>query len=432
MLLATAATGLAAGPLGMGRAFAQAGQPIHFTAWSAAVDQVRSHISSFESETGIKVAYENYPGAQFRATLVNKFVTGAPLDVMWMNDAWTPEFVNAGWIVPIDEYADLTKYNSDIEAYCLDSLTYDGRQYGLVYYTDFMAFFYNADILQQAGITKPPQTWDEVVEQSLTIKQKGLSEYPLIIPLAADAWLVEFVSSIVFSFGGRFIGADGMPVMQAPDGGAVAALKWMQAAMHEHEVMSKGAPETQEINALKAFGAGAHAFAVLPRYRIKPLNDPSQSQVPGKVRLALMPKGGAKGTNETCGWVRYYGMTPAARKDEAKAANCLKFIEWFGGKAGGEYVFQKMLMLDLGVPFCTKPLNADPDVRKFYKDYIGGTEIVGAQSVLAVKKDVIAPWFGEWNEVNNTSWQRAFLRQVSAEQALATSADEWTRLKKSY
>src|SRR5262249_52863697 len=83
-------------------ALAQAGGPINFNAWSAAVDQVKSHVTAFEKTTGLKVNYENFPYAQFRSTLVTKFTTGTPLDVVWMNDAWTPEFAEAGWIVPID------------------------------------------------------------------------------------------------------------------------------------------------------------------------------------------------------------------------------------------------------------------------------------------------------------------------------------------
>src|SRR5437868_15537228 len=100
------ASALAATPLSsaMARsALAQSGEAINYTAWSAAVDQAKSHVTAFEKATGIKVNYENFPAAQFRATLVTKFSGGEPLDVIWMNDAWTPEFAEAGWIVPIDD-----------------------------------------------------------------------------------------------------------------------------------------------------------------------------------------------------------------------------------------------------------------------------------------------------------------------------------------
>jgi len=59
---ALAGSAAAIGALGAGQVRAQ-GRPINFTAWSAAVDQVKSHISAFEKATGNKVNYENFPWA---------------------------------------------------------------------------------------------------------------------------------------------------------------------------------------------------------------------------------------------------------------------------------------------------------------------------------------------------------------------------------
>jgi multiple sugar transport system substrate-binding protein len=411
-------------------ALAQAGGPVNFNAWSAAVDQVKSHITAFEKATGLKVVYENFPYAQFRSTLVTKFTTGTPLDVVWMNDAWTPEFAEAGWIVPIDDVPQLMKYNGDLEKYCVNAMTYKGRQYGLVYYTDHMAFMYNTEVLQKAGIAAPPTSWDEVVTQALKIKEKGLAEYPLLLSLAADTWLIEMIGSIAYSFGGRFTDAKGMSTLTDPKNGVVTAAKWISDAINVHKIVSPGTVATHEIDGLKAFGNGTAAFGLFPRYRIRALNDPAQSQVPGKVRIALMPQGSGAGSGHyTCGWVRYYGVTPRARADKQHEAAVLKFVEWFGGKAPDEYVFQKMLMLDLGVPFCTTPLSADKDILAFYDKWVGGSEIVTKQASLAITKDVITPWFGEWNETNNQAWQAVFLGKATPEAGLKVSADKWNELK---
>ena len=82
-LKASAAAALAgSGTFGaMSRALAA--DPINFFAWSAGVDQVKSHVSAFEAKTGLKVAYANAPWAQYRDTLVTKVVGKAPLDVLW-------------------------------------------------------------------------------------------------------------------------------------------------------------------------------------------------------------------------------------------------------------------------------------------------------------------------------------------------------------
>src|SRR5487761_2282022 len=105
-------------------AWAQTSTPLNMMTWSAAVDTVTSHLSAFEKKTGIYVAYGNMPWAQYRDGMVTKFVGGAPLDMMWVSDAWLPEWVEAGWIAPIDEFDFLMKYNADAESFCTNSMTY--------------------------------------------------------------------------------------------------------------------------------------------------------------------------------------------------------------------------------------------------------------------------------------------------------------------
>jgi len=414
----------------MSPADAQGRPPINFMTWSAAVDQVKSHISAFEAQSKLKVNYENAPGAQFRQTLVTKFVSGSPLDVMWVSDAWLPEFAEAKWLAPVDRYTELTRYNADLEKYCVDSMVYKGNQYGNVYYTDFMAFLYNEDMLKRAGIAAPPTTWEEVVEQSIRLKERKICEFPMLLSLQADVtWFIEFVSAMAFSFGGRFVDDAGKSVMQDPKGGVAAALRWIHEAIHTHKIVSPAATNTQEIAGLKAFGAGQHAFGIIPRYRIRPLNSPSESQVAGKVRIALMPKGGPNGQHATCGWVRFYGLSASAQRDAAKAADCVKLIEWFGGKALDAYRFQKMLILDLGLPYCTRPLDDDPDIARFYDTFAGGSTVVKRQASMARKKDVVATWFGEWNDANTQAWQKAILNQSTVAAALAESGRTWDRLR---
>jgi multiple sugar transport system substrate-binding protein len=407
---------------------ARAADPIYFATWSAAVDQVKSHIAAFESRTGVKVEYSNAPWAQFREAMVTKFIGKAPIDTLWVSDSWLPEWAEAGWILPIDQHKSLTAYNSDVDTFCVDSMSYNGKQYGITYYTDFMGFIYNAEILDKAGIKAPPQSWNEVVEQSKIIKDKGLSQWPMLLALAQETWLIEFLAAMIYSQGGRFTDDKGMAVMQDGKSGAVSALRWVVDAVQKHKIVSPSCVETGELAALKSFSSGQHAFGLIPKYRLRTLNDPQQSQVAGNAKITLMPKG-ENGSHATVGWMRFYGMTPRAQADKVRAEDTVKLMEWFGGKADGAYTFQKLLFKDIGAGFGVKSLFQDPDMRKLYAAY-GDVEIIGQQQSLARKKDVITPWFGEWNDVNGSAWQQAVLGKVTPEQALKTSADKWTALKK--
>jgi multiple sugar transport system substrate-binding protein len=424
--LKTSAAGLAAAGVGATRALA-ADEQIYFATWSAAVDTVQSHIAAFERETGIKVAYSNSPWAQYRETMITKFVGKAPIDTLWVSDSWLPEWAEAGWILPVDQYKVLTD-NSDVDKFCVDSMTYKGKQYGITYYTDYMAFIYNAEMLAKAGIKTPPQSWAEVVDQANIIKDKGLSQWPVLISMAQESWLIEFMTAMVYSNGGDFVDDKGNAVMQDPANGAGPALKWLVDAVQTHKILSPSCVETGELAVLKAFSSGEHAFGLIPKYRLRTLNDPAQSKIAGNAKIALMPQG-TKGSHATVGWMRFYGMTPRAQADAKRAADTVKLMAWFGGKADGDYKFQKMLFKDVGSGFGVKSLFNDPDIRAAYASY-GDVDLISQQQSLARKKDVVTPWFGEWNDVNGTAWQQAIMGKVTVEQALNTSAAKWTELKK--
>ena len=421
--------GLAAGSMLPFAGRAMAADSLNFFTWSAAVDVVKSHLTAFEQKYGIQVTYNNAPWAQYRDSMVTKFVGKAPLDVLWVSDSWLPEWADAGWIAPVDGFPELMKYNADTDDFCNKSMQYKGRQYGLTYYSDYMAFFCDEEKLAKAGISAPPKTWDEVVEQSLKIKKAGISEYPLMLSMARESWLIEFLTAMVYSHGGRFVDEQGNAVMQDPRKGAQQAMQWIVDAVQKHKIVSPACVELGELNGLKAFSSGNHAFALLARYRVRTLNDPKQSQIAGRAKQVLMPAGGPNGSNATVGWMRFHGMSAQAAADKTRAANSAKLIEWFGGKADGQYKFQKLLFNDIGSGFGVKSLFKDPDIRAGYQKY-SDIAMFEKQQQLAQKKDVVSRWFGEWDEVNGTAWQAAILGKSSVADALKKSAQTWNDLKK--
>lgn len=424
----SAGAGLAASGLvgGMSRAFAADSVNLH--TWSAGVDTVKRMLVPFQKEAGLNVNYNNLPFAQYREAMVTKFVGQAPIDVLWVSDGWLPEWADAGWLAPLDGYPQLLKYNGEVQDFCTQSMRYKGRQYGLTYYTDYMAFLYDADKLAKAGIAAPPATWGELVAQSLKIKNAGLSQYPLMLSMARESWLIEFMSSLVFSNGGRFVDDSGKAVMDDPKHGALTSLQWVADAVNKHRIVSPACVELGELNGFKAVASGNHAFALLPRYRIQALNDPRQSRVAGHIKQALMPAG-PNGSHATVAWMRMHAMSAAAGANKTRAAEATRLIEAFGGRFDGQYAFQKAMFLDTGTAFGVKPLFNDPEVRAAYEKY-GDFSMFQKQQDLARKKDVITRWFGEWDKTNGTAWQAAILGQSSVADALKTSAQKWTALSK--
>ena len=90
---------------------------------------------------------------------------GTAPDVVACALDWTTTFGNAGLLAPLDEY--IAADGVDVSQYvqgAINASTVDGKLYALPFRSETYALFYNVDLLEAAGYTEPPQTWDEVLE----------------------------------------------------------------------------------------------------------------------------------------------------------------------------------------------------------------------------------------------------------------------------
>ncbi len=170
-----AAAALAAPALLRAPRSAAAATNLDFVIWNYAEDIVQDNINIFQEANPdvTRQAELDSPGTTFHETMVNRFRSKTPTDVTYNGGNWLEEFAAAGWVVPLDDHFDwVAGYKDKVLPFAWQDMTYNGKVYGLPYYADTITFMYNAKILEDAGITAPPQTWDEVTEQALTLKEK--------------------------------------------------------------------------------------------------------------------------------------------------------------------------------------------------------------------------------------------------------------------
>ena len=80
----------------------------------------------------------------------------------------------------------------------------DGKQYGVPFDAGIVGFWYNKDLFAQAGLDKPADTWDGLLEQVQTLKDAGIT--PIAVG-AGDKWPAHFWYSYLMV---RLGGADAM------------------------------------------------------------------------------------------------------------------------------------------------------------------------------------------------------------------------------
>ena len=113
----------------------------------------------------------------------------------------------------------------DIETSFIDSAKIDGVAYGLPSVASTRALFYNKTLFTQAGVTAPPNTWDELLAAAQKISKLGGGVYGYGMPLGSEEAQAE---SSIFAYGaGASWEADGKMTIDTPE--ATEALTFMKS-----------------------------------------------------------------------------------------------------------------------------------------------------------------------------------------------------------
>ncbi len=118
-----------------------------------------------------KITYREMPSdtGQYFDKLRTQFQAGGgDIDVIVGDVIWPAQFAANGWI------SDVTDRFTDADEFLpgpMQSATYDGKIYGVPWYTDAGLLYYRQDLLEKAGYSEPPKTWDELQEMANKIQQ---------------------------------------------------------------------------------------------------------------------------------------------------------------------------------------------------------------------------------------------------------------------
>lgn len=115
-----------------------------------------------EACPNITVDYQPVAGDYPQAMLAN-FSAATPPDVFYVDSAVAPEWIEEGFLMPLDDYISETGVDTSqfYEGYLDAFRGPDGGIYGLPKDASTLALFYNEAMLSDAGI-EPPTTWEEL------------------------------------------------------------------------------------------------------------------------------------------------------------------------------------------------------------------------------------------------------------------------------
>ena len=402
---------------------------LDFVVWSYGIETIQDNIKNSEAANPeCKINLQDHSWLEYHDTMVGRFVAGDPPPLLYGSDHWLQEWGSAGWLAPIDEsFPQVLEYDEEIAPYALQGMTYDDHVYGLSYYADTIDFVYNKEHLEQAGFDSAPESWQDVWDMSMALKEQGITEYPLILAFSQqEGASIETMISMIYGRhegSGALFDEEGNPTFNEEGSAAYEAIEWLRQA-YEEGILDPASLQTAEIDQVKSMQAGAHTFTILPQYNMAELNKPESGDFAGSFEIALMPGD----SHATVGYVRFYSMTPGAEQMGEAALDCAwKFLEYFGGKTDGEYKVVKRWAVENGLGFAQLPLFEDPDVQEAFGSW-GDVEVIAAQAELARAKEGLTPWFGTWDIFTRAEIHKAILGQQSTMDTLNNMADQWNEL----
>lgn len=140
------------------------------------VTAINELIKMFEAENpGIRVVHETFPYAAFAEKVAAAVPAGTGPHIVNLYYGWLPAWQRAGYLQPLPEEWFRPEEIEAEFAPLIKAAKMDGRYWGLPTAVRTLALFYNIDLFEQFGITKPPETWEEFLEiaRKLTVWQGG-------------------------------------------------------------------------------------------------------------------------------------------------------------------------------------------------------------------------------------------------------------------
>ncbi|WP_055489248.1 sugar ABC transporter substrate-binding protein [Streptomyces sp. TP-A0356] len=285
---------------------------------------LQPELDKFEKQTGIKVKLEVVPWSDLLNRILTATTSGQGPDVLNIGNTWSASLQATGALLPWDakNFDKIGGRDRFVDS-ALGSTGAQGKDPAAVpLYSMAYALYYNKKTFADAGISKPPATWDELIADGKRISAKGKQG------LGAEGSNLSENIHHVFVFakqhGADFFAADGKADFTSD--GAVAAVKQYVDLMAKDKVIPAGNAEYAQNQSVSDFAKGRTAMLL---WQSASANLKSQGMSEDQYGIAPVPvQSGAPGTGTNVNSM-VAGINLAVFKNTRNldgAANFVKFM----------------------------------------------------------------------------------------------------------
>ncbi len=333
--------------------------PVTITYWdtSNATNEAPTYkalVKEFEAANkDIKVKFVNVPFDQAQ----NKFDTaagasGAP-DVLRAEVGWTPAFAKKGYFLPLDgteALAEQDKFKSNL----LEQAKYEGKTYGVPLVTDTLAFVYNKELFEKAGV-EVPKTWEDLKKAAATIKDKtGVDGY-------WGSTAGYYGQPFLYGEGTDTVDAEGKKITVASAEAKKAYQTWLDLfdgkGLHKADTTADAYAHQQD-----AFNNGKVASIIQGPWEITNFYKGSAFKDKENLGIATVPAGSAGKAGAPTGG---HNLSVYAGSDKAHQEAALKLVNFMTSAKSQETIALKNSTLPTRDDAYTDKVKADPGIAGF-------------------------------------------------------------------
>jgi len=370
----------------------------------------------FYEKYGVRVNITVVPyGRDQNAKLIASMLAGgSQYDIFIIDCVEVPKYVEAGWVLPIDEWL-TEELKNDAIPFALDGMAYKGKWYGLPWISEWKSFVYNREMIKKVGYSEFPRTWQEVVELAKKLQDAGIVKYASAWSWAQKESLICDFVAILASFGGRFFDENLNPVFN--DGKGVQALQFMVDMIYKYKIVNPSSLGWTETEVDKAMFDKDIAFGMRWGLPLVDLDNPELSKGVGEWEVGLMPSVDGKHpytVSGPMGWAISYGT-----KHPKEAFEYIKFL------AGPEGALDAALKA--GVVPGWKSVWENPEFLKTVR----GLDKMYEQAMYVVHRPRV-PWYLEFSSALQEELHKALTRQKSPKKALDAAAEAAIKIREEF
>jgi len=354
VVAATAVAGvILAGSAVPGHLTATAAGPITIKFWNGpdVTGTVPKLIANFNAmQSGkIKVVLETQAAdtGQYFKNLQRALQAGSTSPDIFAGDViWPAQLAAANLIAPIDQYFP-TSVQSKYLAGTIQDVHYNGKLYGMPWFTDFGLLYYRKDLLQKYHMAVPT-TWEQMQSEAKQLLAKKAVKEGFVFQGNQYEGLVCNALEYVNSAGGFLYG----PKAASTTAQAAKGLQTM-ASMVTSGVAPRSVTTYQESETNNDFVNGLAAFARNWPYMWA--NVQTSKTVAGKVGVTNMLHSAGQST----GYGTIGGWWLGINKNSKNVGAAVEFMKYLISPAG-----QKIYAIQGGHAVALKATNDDPAVQK--------------------------------------------------------------------